>query len=177
MFSKNAQRELEGLARKAVAAIVGAMLAFTLLSALLIGGIILLLRALTAGLEPFVGDAGALAISGGLCFVLLGIFFWRMLRTPTLKTPEGEGEEESEPQTFRERIELVIKENPLEAALGAFALGVFGEADPKFRAMVLQSGFTFMRQAQNDPEEGEAEPTDPEQGVGSAARPAGPEDA
>ena len=48
---------------------------------------------------------------------------------------------------MRERLEQAIRDNPLEAALGAFALGIFGQADARFRAMVLQSGIAFMRQA------------------------------
>lgn len=139
MFSK---QEVEGLARKALAALIGALLAFALLSALLIAGIVLLLWAATAALTPLVGQAGALAIAGAICFVLLGLFFWRLLAARAI--PESEGEQGS---TMRERLEQTIRENPLEAALGAFALGIFGQTDARFRAMVLQSGMAFMRQA------------------------------
>ncbi|MFW5823692.1 MAG: hypothetical protein ACOCVV_01865 [Marinobacter sp.] len=139
MFSK---QEAEGLARKAIAALIGAMLAFALLSTLLIAGLVLLLWAATAGLTPVVGQAGALAIAGATCFLLLGLFFWRLIRA---RATSGEGE--GEPGlTLRERLEQTIRENPLEAALGAFALGIFGQADARFRAMVLQSGIAFMRQ-------------------------------
>lgn len=142
MYSK---QEIEGLARKAIAALIGALLAFALLSALLIAGLVLLLWAATAGLTPLVGQAGALAISGGACFLLLGLFFWRLI-SARATSGEGDGDGEQGP-TMRQRLEQTIRDNPLEAALGAFALGIFGQADARFRAMVLQSGIAFMRQA------------------------------
>ena len=80
------KQELEGLARKAVAALVGVFLVMALMSALLIAGLVLLLWAATAGLTPVVGQAGALAIAGGACFLLLGLFFWRLLSTPAYRT-------------------------------------------------------------------------------------------
>ena len=136
------RQELEGLARKAVAALIGILLTVALLSALLIAGLVLLLWASTEGLTPLVGKAGALAISGGACFLLLGLFFWRLL---SARAVSDDGVEKG--ATLRERLENTIRENPLEAALGAFALGIFGQADARFRAMVLQSGMAFMRQA------------------------------
>ncbi|WP_328190321.1 hypothetical protein [Marinobacter sp. OP 3.4] len=142
MLSK---QEMEGLARKAVAALVGVLLTVALLSALLIAGLVLLLWAATAGLSPLVGQAGALAISGGLCFLLLGLFFWRLLSARATSGSDGEPG-----LSLRDRLENTIRENPLEAALGAFALGIFGQADARFRAMVLQSGMAFMRQARAD---------------------------
>lgn len=142
MFSK---REAEGFARKAVAALIGAMLAFALLSALLIAGLVLLLWAATAGLTPLVGQAGALAISGGACFLLLGLFFWRLV---SARATSGAGEaDEKEGATLRDRLEQTIRENPFEAALAAFTLGLFGQTDARFRAMVLRSGIAFMHQA------------------------------
>ncbi|SFR57758.1 hypothetical protein SAMN05216203_1533 [Marinobacter daqiaonensis] len=140
------KQELEGLARKAVAAVIGFMLTMALLTALLLGGIVLLLWALTEGLTPHVGQAGALGISGGLCFLLLGLFFWRLLKTSSSHSDEGG----AEPRSMQDRLADMIRQNPLEAALGAFALGLFGQTDPKVRAMILQSGAAFMQQAQND---------------------------
>lgn len=149
MLSK---QEMEGLARKAVAALVGVLLTVALLSALLIAGLVLLLWAATAGLTPLVGQAGALAISGGLCFLLLGLFFWRLLSARAISGSGG-----GPGLSLRDRLENTIRENPLEAALGAFALGIFGQADARFRAMVLQSGMAFMRQAQADSRSGSQE--------------------
>ncbi|MGM0570932.1 hypothetical protein [Marinobacter sp.] len=141
MYSK---QEVEGLARKAIAALIGALLAFALLSALLIAGLVLLLWAATVGLTPIVGQAGALAIAGGVCFLLLGVFFWRLISARATSGADDDGEQSP---TMRERLEQTIRDNPLEAALGAFALGLFGQTDARFRAMVLQSGMAFMRQA------------------------------
>lgn len=141
MLSKH---EVEGLARKAVAALIGVLLVVTLLSALLIAGLILILWATTAGLTPLVGQAGALAISGALCFLLLGIFFWRLL---SARATSGSSDGEEPGKSLRERLEDTIRENPFESALAAFALGMFGQADARFRAMVLQGGVAFMRQA------------------------------
>ena len=168
MLSK---QELEGLARKAIAALIGLLLMVTLLSALLIGGLVLLLWASTAALTPLVGQAGALAISGGACFLLLALFFWRLIRSRVTSEEEG-------PQgaTLRERLEDMIRENPLEAALGAFALGVFGQADARFRAMVLQSGMAFMRQAKAQERAADEEgPAANDAGEAAAEKPLGGE--
>ncbi|GGY80566.1 hypothetical protein [Marinobacter zhanjiangensis] len=166
MFSK---QEAEGIARKAVAALIGALLAFALLSSLLIAGLVLLLWAATAALTPLVGQAGALGISGAICFVLLGLFFWRLISARAM--PKEEGGAKS--PTMSERLENTIRENPLEAALGAFALGVFGQADPRFRAMVLRSGMAYMKQAQAD--SGEVGPEEAANDEAASGNPAGGE--
>lgn len=173
MFSK---REAEGLARKAVAALIGAMLAFALLSTLLIAGLVLLLWAATTGLTPLVGQAGALAISGAACFLLLGLFFWRLISARATSGAGDAGGEE--PATLSDRLEQTIRENPFEAALAAFTLGVFGQTDVRFRTMVLRSGIAFMRQAsagRSEPGEGEEpdEPAEPPPGGGGPRAPGG----
>ena len=69
------------------------------------------------------------------------------LPSRSARATSGGGDGQQEEMTMRERLEQTIRDNPLEAALGAFALGIFGQADARFRAMVLQSGMAFMRQA------------------------------
>ncbi len=159
MFSR---QEIEGLLRKALAALIGGLLVFALLAALLIAGLVLVLWAITAGLTPYIGQAGALAVSGGLCFLALGLFFWRLISARVTSSSE-EGERSP---TLRERIENTIRDNPLEAALGAFALGLFGQADARFRALVLQSGVAFMRQAKAESAAASADPAGVEPGEG-----------
>ncbi len=159
MFSR---QEIEGLARKALAALIGALLVFALLAALLIAGLVLLLWAITAGLTPYIGQAGALGVSGGLCFLLLGLFFWRLISARVTSSSE-EGERSP---TLRERIEETIRDNPMESALAAFALGMFGQADARFRALVLQSGVAFMRQAKAESAAASADAAGVEPGEG-----------
>ena len=74
---------LQGVLRKAVAAIIGFMLAFVLLVALLITGFYMLVNAATLALSPMLGEAGAMAVTGVSCLLLLALFFYRMTRPAT----------------------------------------------------------------------------------------------
>ncbi|MEP1581400.1 MAG: hypothetical protein ABJK18_02560, partial [Marinobacter sp.] len=58
---------LQGVLRKAVAAIIGFMLAFVLLVALLITGFYMLVNAAMLALSPVMGEAGAMAVTGMSC--------------------------------------------------------------------------------------------------------------
>lgn len=168
MFSK---QELEQALRKALAAALGGLLAFVLLTALLIAGVILLLQAATAGLTPLIGEAGALGVTGVLCFALLGLFFWRLMRPSTKPAPGQEGGNESgsaeAPVALMRRL---IRENPLEAMVTAFVVGIVGQGDARARALLLKGSLLALREAEglkSDPEQPEPvrpEATPPQQG-------------
>ncbi|HCW91412.1 MAG TPA: hypothetical protein DHU56_15370, partial [Marinobacter sp.] len=53
--------QVQGAVRKAIAAVVGFLVALILLLTLLIGGIYLLGKAATLAMTPYLGEAGALA--------------------------------------------------------------------------------------------------------------------
>ncbi|WP_148864296.1 DUF898 domain-containing protein [Marinobacter fonticola] len=138
--------DIKALLRKALAAFIGAVLGFVLLSALIIGGFVMLLKAATLGLSPWVGEAGAYGITGFVCFLLLGIFFYCVLRQPNKSSGEGADDDGKEggvspANAFRK----LITKNPWEAVLIAFALGVTEHSDPRMRQMLIQSGIAFLK--------------------------------
>ncbi len=66
---------LQGALRKVVAAVLGLLLALVLLVALLITGFYMLVNAATLALAPVLGEAGAMAVTGFFCILLLVLFF------------------------------------------------------------------------------------------------------
>ncbi|TBW58494.1 hypothetical protein EZI54_03680 [Marinobacter halodurans] len=144
--------ELQALLRKVLAALIGAALGLVLLSALLIGGFVLLAKAATLGLAPWVGEAGAFGITGAVCFALLGFFFYRMMRTPSRSMGRPAGGRSSPLAAFRR----LIVENPWESVLTAFALGITEQSDPRLRQFLVQSGLAFLKAA-NAMDDGGAE--------------------
>lgn len=145
MFTRE---ELESALRKALAAAIGGLLAFALLSSLLIAGVILLLWAATSGLTPVVGQAGALAITGVVCFVLLGLFFWRLTRTPKSSDVKDTGEESGPSETPLQVIRKLIRHNPWESIAAAFALGIVGQGDARMKSLILKGGMMAMQEAE-----------------------------
>ncbi|BES73310.1 hypothetical protein RE428_43280 [Marinobacter nanhaiticus D15-8W] len=142
MFSS---QDIKALLRKALAAAIAAVLGFVLLSALLIGGFVMLLEAATLALAPWVGDAGAYGITGGFCLLLLGIFFFRMFHGPASKSKSSsEGDKEEGPSPLNAFSKLITK-HPWEAVLVAFALGITEQSDPRMRQMLIQSGLAFLK--------------------------------
>lgn len=159
-------QDIQALLRKALAAVIGAVLGFVLLSALLVGGFVMLLEAATLGLEPWVGEAGAYGITGVACLLLLGIVFYRMLHGPQKKAgDEGDGEK-SEGTSPLNAFRKLITKNPWEAILVAFALGVTEQSDPRMRQMLIQSGLAFLK-VSNVMDDGE--PGDEASGLDSAS--------
>lgn len=140
---------LQGVLRKAVAAIIGFMLALVLLVALLITGFYLLVNAATLALSPALGDAGAMAATGLSCLLLLVLFFYRMTRPAASKRPAGDGKEQS-PASPIDAIRDLVRNNPLEAAFTAFALGVVEQGDPRLKALLLQGGMVLMKEAESE---------------------------
>ncbi|HLV78526.1 MAG TPA: hypothetical protein VKY53_11430 [Marinobacter sp.] len=132
---------LQGALRKAVAAVLGLMLALVLLVALLLTGFYLLVNAATVALTPLLGPAGAMAATGFFCFLLLALFFYRMTR------PVRSGGDQKPGRSLADTMADVIRKNPLEAASIAFVLGIAEQGDPKLKMLLLQGGMTLMRQS------------------------------
>lgn len=137
---------LQGVLRKAVAAIIGFMLALVLLVALLITGFYLLVNAATLALSPLLGEAGALAVTGLSCLLLLALFFYRMTRPAASKKSARGGKEQSASPI--DAIRDLVRNNPLEAVAAAFTLGVVEQSDPRLKSLLLQGGMVLMKEAE-----------------------------
>ncbi|NMT62567.1 hypothetical protein [Marinobacter orientalis] len=141
---------LRGVLRKAVAAIIGFMLAFVLLVALLITSFYMLVNAATLALSPWLGDAGAMAATGLFCLLLLALFFYRMTRPVASKKSASEGEDgkgQSPPSPI-DSIRNLVRNNPLEAVAAAFTLGVVEQSDPRLKSLLMQGGMVLMKEAE-----------------------------
>lgn len=136
--------QLQGIARKAIAALTGFLLAMVLLVALLITGFYLLVHALVLALTPWLGVAGAMGVAGFLCLLVLAAFFYRMTRP----APSGKKHKTTDGNLSPvDAIRKLIKKNPLEAALIAFAAGIAEQGDPRLKSLLLQGGMVLMKQA------------------------------
>lgn len=150
--------QVQGAVRKIIAAITGFILALVLLIALLISGFYLLVKAATLAMSPFLGEAGALAAIGFVCFVLLALFFYRMTRPVSTATSDASGAD----STRRSPVAIlreIIRKNPLESAFTAFAAGLVENSDPQLKSLLLQGGMVLMKQAEEgQPDTAEAQP-------------------
>ncbi len=146
---------LQGVLRKAVAAIIGFMLAFVLLVALLVTGFYLLVNAAIVALSPSLGEAGALAVTGLSCLLLLALFFYRMTRPVAAKKSgrENKGDSSATPVDV---IRNLVRNNPLEAAFAAFTLGLVEQSDPRLKSLLLQGGMVLMKEAEAEQAQGQA---------------------
>lgn len=140
---------IKSTVRKAIAAVTAVVLIVVLLTALLITGFYLLAGAATLALAPYVGEPGAMAITGLVCLCLLALFFYRMTRPAralgsTHKSESGQGSDS--PVAI---LRSLIAKNPLEAAALAFAAGVAEQSDPRLKELLLQGGTEMMRQSAN----------------------------
>lgn len=145
---------LQGVLRKAVAAILGFMLGLVLLVALLITGFYLLVNAATLALSPILGEAGALAVTGLSCLLLLALFFYRMTR-PVASKKSGSGNKGDSPASPVDTIRELVRNNPLEAVAAAFTLGVVEQSDPRLKSLLLQGGMALMKEAEAEQARGE----------------------
>ena len=144
----SAQAKLQGAVRKAIAALTAFLLSMVLLTALLITGFYLLIQAAILALSPYIGEAAAMASVGVLCMLLLGVFFWRMTSTPSASAKK-EGTD-SRGESSVEALRGLIRNNPLEAALTAFAVGVAQQGDPRLRSLLMKGGMELMKEAEAD---------------------------
>lgn len=139
-----AAERLQTVARRAVLAVIGCLLALVFIATLALSGIFLLLRALIVALVPVVGDAAALALAGTACFVLIGggcLILARRWKTPSHRA----GNPSSERPGLPRHLKTVIQEHPLESALAAFAFGLMEQTNPHLRYLLLQSAMEFMQ--------------------------------
>ena len=144
--------QVQGAVRKAAAAIIGFLLALVLFTALLLFGLYLLIQAAVVALTPVLGEAGAMGSVGLVCMLLLALVFQRLTR------PVSSGKSQSgsagQSNSGINAIRRLIKENPMEAALMAFAVGVAEQKDPRLKSLLLQGGMVLMKQAESGkPEE------------------------
>lgn len=137
---------VQSAVRKAVAAVLGFMLALVLLTALLITGFYMLVTAATLTLTPVMGESAALAVVGASCFLLLALVFYRLTR-PARSLSKGAPSRSGAGSPVQMLREL-IRQNPLESALAAFALGIAEEGDPRLKSLLLQGGMVLMKEAE-----------------------------
>lgn len=138
--------------RKAAAAVIGFVLAMVLLTALLLFGFYLLVQAAVLGLSPWLGEAGAMALSGSVCILLLALVFYRLTRPVSASKPQKGSEAQS--GSGIDAIRNLIKANPLEAALMAFAVGIAEQKDPRLKSLLMEGGMELMKRAEStDPDQ------------------------
>jgi len=138
---------IKGAIRKAIAAIIGVLLAMVLLTALLLTGLYMLAGAATLALAPLVGEPGAMAITGLTCLCLLALFFYRMTRPARAFRGTQNSESDTGSKSPVAVLRSLISRNPLEAAALAFAAGVAEQSDPRLKELLLQGGMAMMRQS------------------------------
>lgn len=137
---------MKNVLRKAVAAIVGCVLAVLLLTSLCLAGIYLLLRAMTAALLPVWGEAGALAATGAVCLLLVGLALFLLSRPARIRTDDS-GASAGSSSSPVNQLRKLIRNNPLESAMVAFSLGVVEQSDPRLKALLLQGGMELFKPA------------------------------
>ncbi|WP_417567100.1 hypothetical protein [Marinobacter sp.] len=141
--------QVQGVLRKAAAAVIGFVLAMVLLTALLLTGFYLLVEAAILALSPWLGEAGAMGLLGFACVLLLALFFQRLTR-PASSSKRGKGAG-GKSRSGIDVLRDLIRENPTEAALMAFAVGVAEQGDPRLRSLLLQGGAILMKRAESEP--------------------------
>lgn len=127
-----------------MAAIVGFGLVMVLLIALLLSGFYLLGKAATIAMVPMIGEAGALAVTGLVCFLFLALVFYRLSHSAAgsrSNADDGSGSDRSPVALLRD----LIRTNPLESAIVAFAFGVAENTDPRLKSLLLEGSMELMK--------------------------------
>jgi len=163
--------QVQGALRKAVAAVIGFLLAMVLLTALLLTGFFLLVQAAVLSLTPWLGETGALWLVGFVCLLLLALFFQRLVR-PRAAPKRGKSTTGSSGSGIDALREL-IRKNPWESVLMAFAVGIAEQGDARLKSLLLQGGTILMKNAETQapgapdasdgPEQESGVPPDPEE--------------
>lgn len=139
--------QVQGAVRKVAAAIIGFSLAMVLLTALLLFGLYLLVQAAVLVLSPWLGEAGAMALAGFVCLLVIALVL--LLLTRPVAAKKRRGEEADQPGSGIDAIRSLIKENPMEAALMAFAVGIAEQKDPRLKSLLLEGGMVLMKRAES----------------------------
>lgn len=139
---------IKSIIRKVAAAIIGFVIALILLSALLLTGLHLLVTAATLALAPLVGQAGAMAISGLICILLVALFFYRLLSPVSASKGQSPNKVSAKPgaRSPVQTLRSAITDNPLEAIAIAFAAGIAGYSDSRLRNLLLEGGMAMVKQ-------------------------------
>jgi hypothetical protein len=164
--------QVQGALRKAVAAVIGFLLAMVLLTALLLTGFFLLVQAAVLSLTPWLGETGALWLVGFVCLLLLALFFQRLVR-PRAAPKRGKSTTGSSGSGIDALREL-IRKNPWESVLMAFAVGIAEQGDARLKSLLLQGGTILMKNAETQAPGAPDASDGPEQESGV---PPGPEEA
>lgn len=135
--------QIQGAVRRVVAAVTGFVLSMVLLTALLITGFYLLIQSAIIALTPQVGEAAAMGLVGSSCILLLVAFFRRM--TSGRSSTQSSNRENAGAASGIARLRELIRENPMESALMAFAFGFAQESDPRLKSLLLQGGMELMK--------------------------------
>ncbi|KPQ28987.1 MAG: hypothetical protein HLUCCX14_07930 [Marinobacter excellens HL-55] len=144
--------QVQGALRKAAAAIIGFVMAMVLLTALLLTGCYLLVQAAVLALSPWLGEAGAMGLAGFVCVLLLTLFLYRLSRPKSsTKSPDSaDGKSGSGIDVLRN----LIRENPLEAAALAFAVGIAEQGDPRLKSLLMEGGMILMKRTDGEQPDG-----------------------
>jgi hypothetical protein len=154
---------MQSAVRKAIAAVIGFLVALALLLALSIGGIYLLGKAATLAMTPYLGEAGAMAVTGLLCLLLLVMVLHRLARSGSSRSSHR-ASDAGPPRSVVRALREVIRENPLESAFTAFAIGVVEHSDPGLKSFILESGVAFVKQ-RNTETQADTDADDPDSGL------------
>lgn len=169
-----APEDLQLMLQKALVATLAGLLALMLVSALLIGGFVMLLVAMVLGLTPWVGEASAYAITGLTCVLLLLLVFRGLMpkpkRRPRAETTAAPDQAVTAPTTppgapldsFRE----IIREHPWDSVAASFALGYAQSRDPRLKEILIESGLAYVRSGAVPGAEPKPKPVQPKRSAG-----------
>lgn len=139
--------QVQEAVRKAAAAVIGFSLALVLLTVLLLFGLYLLVNAAVLVLTPWLGAAGATALVGFVCLLVLALFFQRLTRPVSSRKRRGKDDERR--STGVDTLRNLIRKNPMEAAFMAFAVGVAEQKDPRLKSLLLEGAMALKEQAES----------------------------
>ncbi|WP_172835785.1 hypothetical protein [Marinobacter sp. es.042] len=96
--------------------------------------------------------------AGSVCILFLALVFYRLTR-PVSASKRQQGSEAQSGSSI-DAIRNLIKPNPLEAALMAFAVGIAEQKDPSLKLLLLEGGMVLMKGAESsDPDRVDEEKT------------------
>lgn len=138
--------QVQGALRKTAAAIIGFGLAMVLFTGLLVTGFYLLVKAAVLALSAWLGATGAMALVGAACLLLLALVFQRLSR-PVSSSKKHKEAANGKSDSSIDALRNVIRRNPWEAVLMAFAAGIAEQGDPRLKSLLLQGSMILLKNA------------------------------
>lgn len=136
--------------RKILLTLIGLFAAAAAAAALIIAAVIYLLRGLAEALMPLTGPAGAYALTGTACLLLIliaGIGLGLALPGRPRRSADDDGSGKSgAAHSAVDVTRTLIRRYPLEAAGIALVAGYAAE-DPEVRRLLLKSGQAYVNKA------------------------------